>query len=290
MSKYPYLGYGLGLRSEHYEDVLAKKSRVDWFEALAENYMGIPQSGHGPMLETLLEVRAFKPIVLHCVSSNIGGVDSLDLEFLKNLKNLINIIQPEWISDHLCWTGVNAHNTHGLLPMPYTKEAVEHVSCNINRIQDFLGQRFMIENTSSYMSFNHSEMQEWEFITEIIKKTDCGLLLDVNNVYVSSQNHDFNPEHFIKGIPLDNVGQIHLAGHQVKDSGLIIDTHDAPVKDEVFDLLAFTMKLLDKTSIMVEWDSDIPTLSKYEAELFKAKDIVERIQSDKLKGLPTATL
>ena len=274
MSKYPNLGFGLGLRSDHFKDVLESETQVDWFEALAENYMGIPGSGEGLLLETLLKVRENYPIVLHCVSTNLGGTQPPDKEFLVKLKSTIDVVEPAWVSDHLCWTGVHGLSSHELLPLPYTKEAAKQVSQNIHEVQEFLGMRFMIENASSYMSFEHSEMEEWEFITEIIKQTDCGLLLDVNNVYVSSQNHDFDPKVYIDNVPLENVGQIHLAGHEKRDNGLIVDTHDHPVCKEVFELLDYTAQKLPPTSLMIEWDDEIPTFEEYRDELFKAKKVV----------------
>ena len=277
MLKYPNLGFGLGLRSDHFDEVLGSQTDVDWFEALAENYMGIPGCGQSPLLPKLLKVREKYPIVLHCVSTNIGGADPIDKDFLLNLKKLIHVLEPEWVSDHLCWTGVHGRSSHDLLPLPYTKEVVQIVSDNIHKVQEILGRRFMIENTSSYISFENSEMEEWEFISEIVKKTDCGILLDINNIYVSAQNHDYDAKTFIDNVPLENVGQIHLAGHQVRDNGLLVDTHSMPICKEVFELLSYTFKKLQPTSVMVEWDSDIPSFEEYRAELFKAKEVVNEV-------------
>ena len=297
--KYKNLGFGLGLRPDHFQDILGEgvpppgqnhlspQNPVDWFEVLSENYMGIKSHGQSPQLTSLLKVRESYPIVFHCVSTNIGSVDPVDKNFLLELKELVNLVQPEWVSDHLCWVGVHGRSSHELLPLPYNPESVDVVSANIHKVQETLNQRFMIENTSSYMSFEHSEMTEWEFITEIIKKTDCGLLLDVNNVYVSSQNHDFDPKEFIDNIPLENVGQLHLAGHRIEDNGLIVDTHDNSICDEVFELLSYTVSALSKkatpttpyttfeVSSMVEWDSNIPSYEDYVGELLKVKTTVE---------------
>lgn len=272
------LGYGLGLRSEHIDEIIEKGSKAQWFEALAENYMGIPESGEGRLLELLLEVRESYPLVLHCVSLNIGGTEGIDTKFTKLLKKLIDLIEPEWVSDHLCWTGTHGGSAHELLPLPYTREAAQVVSDNISKIQDIIKKPFLIENTSSYMSFTHSEMTEWEFISEILSISGCGLLLDVNNVFVSSQNHDYNPNDFIDGVPLDKVGQIHLAGHRTEENGLIIDTHDNFVRDEVWDLLSYVYKKRKDISTMVEWDANIPELSVYEEEMLKSKSISEGLK------------
>ena len=275
MSKYPQLGYGLGLRSKYFENILAGNSKMDWFEALAENYMGLPGSGQSPLLKNLLKIREDFPIVFHCVSTNLGSTDKLDKAFLKELKNYIELIEPAWVSDHLCWNGVNGLSSHELLPLPYTQEVINLVSENIQKVQDFLGQRFMIENASSYISYEHSEMTEWEFISEIIKKTDCGLLLDINNVYVSSQNHDFDPMEYLKAIPMENVGQIHIAGHDRREDGLIIDTHDAPVCDEVYELIKQVSATTPLPSLMAEWDDNMPEFNEYEDQVLKAKTIIE---------------
>lgn len=274
-SLYPSLGYGLGLRSKYMDAILAGESQVDWFEALAENYMGMPGSGQGPLLKKLLEIRKDHPIVFHCVSTNLGSTDPLDKNFLTELKKFINIVQPAWVSDHLCWNGINQTSSHELLPLPYTFETVEHVSQRIQQVQEFLGQRFMIENASSYVSYQHSEMTEWEFISEIIQRTDCGLLLDINNVYVSSQNHDFDPMEYLRNIPFSHVGQVHIAGHDKRDNGLIIDTHDAPVCDEVYELVKAFEQMSHIPSIMAEWDDQLPEFTEYQQQILTAKAMIE---------------
>jgi len=266
---FPQLGLGLGLRPEHFDQISNGESRVQWFEILTENYLGISGHGQSPLLAKLLRLAEIYPIVFHCVSMNIGSVDNIDLDFLKQIKELKKLVNPKWISDHLCWTGVDNKNTHELLPLPYTQETINHVSQKINQIQDFFGERILIENTSSYITYKDSELEEWEFISEIVNKTDCGILLDINNIYVSSVNHNFNPKDFINNIPLNNVGQIHLAGHRKKKNGLIVDTHDDFVCDEVYELLKYFLTLSSLPATMVEWDDNIPDLKTYEEEVLR---------------------
>ena len=209
MHKMPFLGFGMGLRSEYYEDILAQKPDLDWFEILTENYL-IPG---GKILYHLDEIREHYPLVMHGVSLSIGSTDALDLDYLKQLKAFASRVEPVWISDHLCWTGVQGINVHDLLPIPYTRQAISHIVSRIHQIQDFLGRAILIENVSSYLTYKQSEMTEWAFISEIVQQADCYILLDVNNIYVSSVNHQFNPMDFIEAMPVDRVAQIHLAGH-----------------------------------------------------------------------------
>lgn len=270
--KYPQLGYGLGLRPEHFDKVLAGQSKMDWFEVLVENYMGIPGHGQSPLLKKLLRLREHYPIVFHSVSANIGGTSPLNFEFLGKLKELKELIQPRWFSDHLCWTGIDSKSTHELLPLPYTEEAIQHVADRILQIQDFFKERFMIENTSSYFTYRASEMTEWQFISEIVKRTDCGILLDVNNVFVSAHNHGFSPHEFLDSIPFENVGQIHIAGHDRGSNGLIVDTHDSKVCDEVYDLISYLAEKNELPSMMAEWDEDVPDLETYEAQILRLKN------------------
>lgn len=273
-NEFPQLGLGLGLRPEHFDQVLNGESRVQWFEILTENYLGIPGCGQSPLLPKLIRLAEKYPVVFHCVSMNIGSIDEIDFHFLQQVKELKELIKPRWISDHLCWTGINNKNTHELLPLPYTDEAVKHVSKKINQIQDYFEERILIENTSSYITYEHSEMTEWEFITEIINRTNCGLLLDINNVYVSSLNHNFDAKKFLDNIPLQNVGQIHIAGHRKKESGLIIDTHDDHVCEEVYKLVEYFLTLRDLPSAMIEWDDKIPDLKTYEEEILKINEFL----------------
>ena len=253
--KIPNLGFGLGLRTEHYNTILEAKPKVDWFEALSENYM-IPG---GKPLDYLDKIRANYPVVMHGVSLSIGSTADIDYNYLRDLKKLADRIQPAWVSDHLCWTGVHGQNMHDLLPLPYTEEAVKHVAERVKIVQDYLGRQILLENVSSYASYVDSTMTEWDFISEIAHKADCLLLLDVNNIYVSSFNHQFNAKAFIDGVPAKRVQQIHLAGHS-NHGDYIIDTHDAPVIDPVWDLYEYALSQYGAVSTMIERDDRIPEL------------------------------
>jgi len=266
-------GFGLGLRTTHYEQILAERPRVDWFEALSENYM----VRGGKPLYYLERIRADYPLVLHGVSMSIGSTDPLDFEYLKALKRLIDRFEPSWVSDHLCWTGVARQNIHDLLPLPFTREAVRHVASRIQRVQDFLGRPILIENVSSYVNFNQSEMSEWEFLSEIAERADCLLLLDVNNVYVSAFNHGFDARQYIDALPRQRIQQIHLAGHSNCGTH-IIDTHDAPIIDEVWMLYAHTIETLGPVATMIERDDNIPDLTTLVGELDDARAIAEASQ------------
>ncbi|MBI2785700.1 MAG: DUF692 domain-containing protein [Legionella longbeachae] len=270
--KMPFLGFGLGLRPDYYEEILAKKPVLDWFEIITENYL-VPG---GKPLYYLDKIRAHYPIVMHGVSLSLGSSDPLDWDYLQQLKALAVRVEPVWISDHLCWTGVNGINAHDLLPIPYTRQAISHIVSRIHQIQDFLGRQILIENVSSYLTYKQSEMSEWEFILEIVKQADCYILLDVNNVYVSSINHQFNPLSYIQAMPAERVAQIHLAGHS-NHGDYIIDTHDAPVIQPVWDLYAATLKCLGPVSTMIERDDNMPPLAELLAEIEQAKCIAESI-------------
>jgi uncharacterized protein (UPF0276 family) len=261
-------GFGLGLRVEHYEDLLNGTPRVDWLEILSENYM-VPG---GRPLHYLDRFRERYPLVMHGVSLSIGSAEPLNLEYLHALRELANRVEPLWISDHLCWTGVDGLNLHDLLPLPYTREAVDHVVERVQRVQEFLGRRLLLENVSSYVAFRQSEMQEWEFLAEIAQKADCWLLLDVNNVYVSGHNHGFDPVRYIDGVPAARVRQIHLAGHSQRGD-LLIDTHDAPVPDGVWDLYAHAIRRFPDVATMIERDDRIPPLAELIEELEQARRI-----------------
>ena len=229
------LGFGLGLRPTHYAEVLKNQHGLDWFEVISENFMGLEGAGAGRPLRVLEKVRRNHPVALHGVSLSIGSADPLNRSYLKKLKALIAHIEPEIVSDHLCWTGVDGTNLHDLLPLPYTAAALDHVVARITQVQDFIGRRLLIENVSSYVEFAHSEMTEWEFLALVAKRADCGILLDVNNIHVSSVNHGFNAHEFLRAMPAERVGQIHLAGYS--DNGThLVDTHDQPVSEEVWKL------------------------------------------------------
>jgi len=261
-------GFGLGLRVEHYRDFAETRPAVDWLEIISENYM-VPG---GKPLHYLDSIRRDYPMVMHGVSLSIGASDPLDLDYLAALKALAHRVEPAWLSDHLCWTGVDHHNLHDLLPMPYTEEALRHLCGRIQQVQDFLGRQILIENVSSYVSFAHDEMPEWEFIAALTQRADCLLLLDVNNVHVSSVNHGFDPHRFIDAMPRDRVRQIHLAGHE--DHGeYLIDTHDQPVSDPVWDLYAYTVRRLGAVPTMIERDDNIPPLPELLAELERARTL-----------------
>jgi uncharacterized protein len=272
--KYPALGYGLGLRVDHYEEILDNHPRIDWFEAMSENYM-IPG---GRPLHYLRRIRERYPVVMHGVSLSIGSADPLNRDYLKKLKELASTVSPAWISDHLCWTGVENTNLHDLMPLPYTEEALTHVSDRVSEVQDFLGRRILLENVSSYVTFHDSSLTEWEFLSEIAKRADCLILLDVNNIYVSSHNHHFDPLDYLRGVPADRVQQFHLAGHQ-RQGELIIDTHDAPIIDPVWKLYEQAIERFGFVSTMIERDDQIPSLAELVAELDVARGIAEPLAS-----------
>ena len=262
------LGFGLGLRTGHYDEILAGQLRVDWFEVLSENYM----VGGGKPLAYLDRIAARYPLVMHGVSLSIGSTDPFDRAYLIELKALAERIRPAWISDHLCWTGVAGRNLHDLMPLPYTEEALNHVAARVREVQDFLGRRILIENVSSYLEYRHSTLSEWDFLRALCESADCLLLLDVNNIYVSSQNHGFDPLKFLDAMPPDRVQQIHLAGH-THNGELLIDTHDQPVPDAVWALYAETIRRLGPVATMIERDDNIPPLEDLLIELDRARDI-----------------
>jgi uncharacterized protein len=264
----PRLGFGLGLRTDHYQAILDESPRVDWFEIISENYM-IPG---GRPLEWLDRFAERYPLVMHGVSLSIGSSDPLDRDYLRELKGLVERVQPAWVSDHLCWTGVAGRNLHDLLPLPHTEEAVRHVAGRIRQVQDCLERPFLIENVSSYFEYKHSVLREWEFLAAVAEEADCLLLLDVNNVYVNSVNHHFDADDFIHGIPASRVAQIHLAGHDRQDT-YIIDTHDAPVAEPVWALFKRTRARIGPVATMIERDANIPSLQELVNELDLARDL-----------------
>jgi uncharacterized protein len=264
------LGFGLGLRPDHYEAILTERPPVDFFEALTENYL-VPG---GKALHYLDRVRLEYPLVLHGVSLSIGSTEPIDRDYLKALKTLNERVEPAWVSDHLCWTGTGGVNLHDLMPLPYTREALQHLVPRIQQVQDILGERILLENVSSYLAYEASDMSEWEFLAELSREADCLLLLDVNNVYVNSVNHHFDPDEFIRGIPVDRVAQIHLAGHERQET-FIIDTHDAPIADAVWALYRRTCRRVGPVSTMIERDANIPPLPELLAELDIARGLTE---------------
>ncbi|HSW07093.1 DUF692 domain-containing protein [Aquabacterium sp.] len=271
MSDSQISGFGLGLRTEHYADFIAAKPAVDWLEIISENYM-VPG---GKPLHHLDRIRADFSVVMHGVSMSLGGTDALNTDYLRELKALAARVQPAWLSDHLCWTGVNGQNLHDLLPLPMTGAALRHVASRLQQVQDTLGRRLAIENLSSYVRFAADEMNEFQFVAELLRRTDSLLLLDVNNVYVSSVNHGFDARAYIDAMPPERVVQIHLAGHSVQD-GFLIDTHDAPVCPEVWDLYRYTLQRIGFRPTMIERDDRIPALDELLAEL----DIARHIAAD----------
>lgn len=259
-------GFGLGLRPQHYAAMLETRPPLDWLEIISENYL-VPG---GKPLHFLDRIRDLYPLVMHGVSLSIGSTAPLDFAYLAQLKDLARRVQPGWISDHLCWTGVEGLNLHDLLPLPYTAEALRHVSARIRQVQDFLEQRILIENVSSYVTYRSSEMTEWEFIAALTAEADCDLLLDVNNIHVSSVNHGFDPRLFVDAMPATRVRQIHLAGHS-HQGDFLIDTHDSDVAEPVWALYRHTAQRLGAVPTMIERDGNIPPLAQLVAELEHAR-------------------
>jgi hypothetical protein len=263
---WPQLGIGVGLRAEHYQDVLAGPPPVEWFEAITENYL---DTGGRP-LAVLERVRAERPVALHGVALSIGSVDPLDDAYLDALGALIARIEPALVTDHLCWTGIGDTRLHDLLPLPYTEEALAHVVARVRAVQDALGRRILLENPSTYLTFRHTTMPEWEFLAAVAEEADCGILLDVNNVYVSAYNHGLDPIVYLDAIPTARVGQMHLAGFSTRGTYLF-DTHDAPVDDAVWTLYRYAVARFGAVATLVEWDANIPTFARLCAEAARAR-------------------
>lgn len=272
MKQFEYLGYGLGLRTVHYDDILNTKPEIDWFEILTENYL-VPGGNPNYYLE---KIRQDYPMVMHGVSLSIGSIDPIDWDYVQQVKNLADRIEAKWVSDHLCWTGINGINLHDLMPIPYTEEALQHIVNRVKQVQDFMGRQILLENPSTYVTFKQSNITEWDFLVELCKQADCYLLLDVNNIYVSAFNHRFDPQEYINAIPKERVVQIHMAGHENCDTH-IIDTHDHEIISDVWNLYADTIKRFGKVSTMIERDDHIPPLKDLLAELEHAKEIAENI-------------
>ena len=267
----PFLGFGLGLRTDHFHDVLEQQPALDWFEVISENFM---VEGGKPKYY-LHQIRELYPMVMHGVSLSIGSTDKLDTDYLKSLKQLHDELQPAWFSDHLCWTGMNGINAHDLLPMPYTEEAIQHTVDRIQQVQDYMGRQMLIENVSSYISYGDSQISEWEFLHEVCERADCYILFDINNIYVSARNHGFDPLEYIRGTNPQRVQQFHLAGHT--DYGnYVIDTHDHDVPDPVWQLYRQALEYFGPVSTMIERDDNIPPLKNLIAELDKAREIAAK--------------
>lgn len=269
---WPALGCGVGLRSEHYSQILRDGPRMDWFEAISENFM---ETGGRP-LEVLEEVRRRYPVALHGVSLSIGSADPLDAGYLAGLKRLADRIEPAIVSDHLCWTGVDGENLHDLLPLPFTEEAARHVAGRVREAQDALGRRILLENVSSYVTYRHSAMPEWEFLAEVARRSGCGILLDLNNIYVNSFNHKFDPFTYLDGIPGELVGQFHLAGHTDRGA-FLFDTHSAPVIEPVWDLYREALRRWGPVTTLIEWDEEIPPFERLAEEADHARRIHREI-------------
>lgn len=268
----PSLGFGLGLRPQYYEAVLRERPAVQWFEILTENYL-VP--GGRPLRE-LARVREHYPVVMHGVSLSIGGSDPLDLHYLRSLRQLADRVQPAWISDHLCWTGVDGVNTHDLLPLPFCADVVAHVAARVRQVQDYLGQRIALENVSSYIRYERSEMSEWEFLRAVAEAADCLILLDINNVYVNSHNHGFDAQEYLRGVPAARVQQIHLAGYS-DDGDWLIDTHDEATSDAVWRLYAQAIHRFGAVATSIERDDQFPPLAELLDELARARRIAQPI-------------
>ncbi|MHB2025958.1 MAG: MNIO family bufferin maturase [Elusimicrobiota bacterium] len=273
-------GIGIGLRSVHYDHILSRRPAVPWFEAISENYMGLRGGQGGRPLEILQLVRERYPVILHGVSMNIGSADPLDQDYLKKLKRLADLVKPAHISDHLCWTGTRGRNLHDLLPLPYTREALNLIVPRVRKIQETLGRRFLLENVSSYAAYRHSEMPEWEFLAEIAERSGCGILLDVNNVYVSAMNHRYDPLEYIDAVPAGMVIQMHLAGYS-ESGALLIDTHDHPVSDPVWDLYARALRRFGDVPTLIEWDDRIPSFRVLEEQAARAEKIRREVLSER---------
>ncbi|MDH4584786.1 DUF692 domain-containing protein [Pseudomonas sp. BN415] len=264
------LGFGLGLRSQYHQEVLERQPTVDWFEVISENYL----VGGGKPLYYLDAIAERYPLVMHGVSLSIGGPHPLDRDHLLQLKALAQRIRPRWVSDHLCWSRGNAHQLHDLLPLPFTEESLAHVAERVRQVQDVLGRPLVLENVSSYLRCADSEMSEWEFLAALVDLSGCELLLDVNNVYVSARNQGFEPWDFIRALPKTAIRQLHLAGHS--DYGhYLIDTHDAPISDPVWQLYQRTLEHLGPVATLLERDDHLPPLDELLAELGKARDLAD---------------
>lgn len=270
-----HIGHGIGLRTAHFAELLAAPPPADWVEAISENFM----AAGGRPLAVLEKVRRDVPVVLHGVSLSIGSTDPLSDRYLDALEALIRRIEPAWISDHLAWGSLGGRYAHDLWPLPYTAEALRHVVGRVRRVQDRLGRQLLLENPSSYASFRESELPEWQFLAEVAEAADCGILLDVNNVFVSARNHGFDPIAYLDALPADRIGQLHLAGH-LERGRYLLDTHDQEVPAPVWDLYREALARFGPISTLVEWDDRIPPLAAVVAESDRAR----AIEAESLSG------
>ncbi len=272
-----YLGFGLGLRTEHFQHVLDVQPAVDWFEVLSENFM---VDGGKPRYY-LSAIGERYPLVMHGVSLSIGATDPLDQRYLAQLKALAQDVQPHWISDHLCFTRAGGINSHDLLPLPYNEATLSHVASRVMQVQDYLGRQILLENVSSYLNYRSSDLEEWDFLNAVVERADCRVLLDVNNIYVSARNHGFDPQHYLQAMSAERVQQIHLAGHS--DYGdYVVDTHDHPVVDPVWDLYSAALERFGPVSTMIERDDHIPPFAELAAELDHARALARNQLGDRL--------
>jgi hypothetical protein len=268
----PNLGLGVGLRTAHFAHLLEHRPAVDWFEIISENFM----DSRGRPRRVLDELAEHYPIVMHGVSLSLGGSDPLDFDYLARLKRLATEVRARWVSDHLCWTGILGRNSHDLLPMPLTEASLRHVVARIRKVQDFLERPLVVENPSTYVTFAESTIPEWEFLARMADLADCGLLLDVNNVYVSAVNHGWDAETYLRALPHRRVVQMHLAGHSTFPTHLI-DTHDHPVIDPVWRLFELAHQLTGPVATLLEWDAEIPPFPVVHAEVLKAERYMGRL-------------
>ncbi len=276
----PALGGGAGLRNEHFEEILEQRPPFRWFEIISENVMGFGGWVH----EAFQEIRKHYRIIPHGVCMSIGSTDPLDLTYLKNLRAFLDEIQAPWTSDHLCFTMVDHTNLNELIPLPFTKECVDNIINRIRKVQDILGRPFLFENVTRYVTISDREMSESEFISTIAEKANCGILLDVTNAHLNSLFHGYDAFEFIRSLPLERVGQMHLAGWESGD-GKIIDSHDAPVPPEVWDLFRRTIELTGPSSVLVEWDNQLPTMNRLLQEATMADALIEQVMGKREEKL-----
>ena len=272
-------GCGIGLRIDHFDKLEETKPDLPWFEVLSDNYL----IEWTTQRDYLYEFRKDYPVTFHGVGLSIGSTDPLNMDYLKRLKKLKDEVQPAWISDHLCWTSAHGVVTHDLIPLPYTQTVVEHIVDRIKQVQDFLGEQLVIENVSSYLQFKATDMTEWDFINEVTQQSDCKLLLDVNNIYVSAQNHKFDADEYLFAMPAERVVEMHLAGYEDRGTHLL-DTHSRPVTEPVWDLFEKAVQHVGDVPVLIEWDNDIPSLERVMQEAATAKQKQQQVLSQTKKG------